>query len=231
MNERKGPIPGRSRPGSRPSWIPVVGVLAVVASGLVGWRLLRPSREHHPALPPGLETVGQRPSGPPAPIPEAWAEARAQVAETMKTAPEKLSPNAPLEPFDREEFQNDPAAYLARIEPSRCFQTAKPGPEAVALDVGSPLRTHVVTGDATLLWVKTLPRAPVTFTVFGGGFFKENGVGTVSVRADANGLAGAHYMADAGIVGDVSVIAGSPVAVGTQRFFIRIDQSVVTAKL
>ncbi len=91
------------------------------------------------------------------------------------------------------------------------------------LDAAGPLRTRVVWGTEVILWIKTLPGAPVTFTVFGGGYFKENGVGTISVRADARGLAGAHYTADAGIFGNVSVVAASPVAAGTQRFSVSVE--------
>jgi hypothetical protein len=68
-----------------------------------------------------------------------------------------------------------------------------------------------------------LPDAPVTYTTFGGGTFKENGIGSVSVRADGRGLASAHYSADRGIDGDVTVVAGSPSAVGNQRFFVHVE--------
>jgi hypothetical protein len=169
-------------------------------------------------------TVGQTPRPPDeVHIPDAWKRARAQIAETMKTAPQSLSPGARLEPFDEASFEHDPEAYLSRIEPSRCYQTAKPGPDTPVLEAVSPLRTNVAWRNAIPLWVKTVPNAPATFTVFGGGYFADNGVGTVSVRADARGLAAAHFTADPGITGDVSVIVASPLAAGTQRFYIRVQ--------
>jgi hypothetical protein len=141
----------------------------------------------------------------------------------MKMDPQRLSPHAGVAPFDAEAFERDPDAYLSRIEPARCYQTAKPGPDVPPLDVGGSLRAQVTWGDAVVLWTRTVPRAPVTFTAFQGGYFKENGVASVTVRADAQGLASAHYAVDAGITGDVNVIAGSPVAVGAQRFFITVN--------
>jgi hypothetical protein len=204
------------------------GAAVAVLGG--AWLLFSPSPKR-PTLrpPPDVQTVGQPNRSPTAEVeavPAAWVQARAQVAETMKTAPERLSPTGKVEPFDKDSFEHDPEAYLSRIEPARCFQTAKPGPKVPILDVGSPLRTQVTQGDAAILWAKAVPNAPVTFTAFGGGYFKENGVSTVSVRADARGLASAKYTADVGITGDVSVVVGSPLSAGNQRFFIRVDPSV-----
>src|SRR5262249_23940021 len=116
-------------------------------------------------------------------------------------------------------------AYLARVEPARCFQTAKPGAEVAPLEVASPLRTKVAWGDAAVLWVKTVPNSPVTFTAFQGGIFKENGVGSVSVRSDARGLAAAHSPACPGISGDVTAAAGSPLAPGTHRSLTPVQPS------
>jgi hypothetical protein len=147
------------------------------------------------------------------------------VAQVMKANPQRLSPHAHVEPFDQSSFEHDPEAYLSKVVPARCFQTAKPGPDVVPLEVAGVLRTEVTPGTSTILWVKTVPKAPVTYTVFGGGYFTENGVGTVSIRADARGLAGVHYTADPGINGDISVIAGSPLAAGTQRFYVHINET------
>jgi hypothetical protein len=204
-------------------WSAAAGVGALVL-GAGAWLALRsPPPGHRARLPEGVVTVGQTPRPRvEAQIPDTWQKARAQVAETMKTAPERLSPGARLEPFDKAGFEHDPEAYLSRIEPARCYQSAKPGPDTPVLDAVSPLRTSVTWRNATALWVKTVPNAPATFTAFGGGYFTDNGVGTVSVRADARGLAVAHFTADPGIAGDVSVIVASPVAAGTQRFYIRV---------
>ncbi len=209
---------------------PLIWLLAgtlILVSGAGAWKMLRrPTHKHHAAPPPSdVVSVGQTRPRPSTEIPDAWKRARAQVALTMKTEPQKLSPTGRPEPFNQAAFEHDPEAYLSRIEPGRCFQTARPVPGAFPLGAAVPLRKEVVVNDATLLMVKTLPNAPVTFTIFEGGYFKENGVNSVTVRADGRGLAQAHYAADPGTSGDVSVVAGSPVAVGNQRFFIRVNPS------
>jgi len=158
-----------------------------------------------------------------------YAKTRAEVKHLMTTAPDSLSPTASIPPFNKDAFAFAPEKYLSEIVPARCFQVARPGADAPVLEVGSPLRTKVSWGNAVPLWVKSVPNAPVTFTVFGGGYLAENGVATVSLRADARGLVAAHYVAGPGITGDVTVVAGSPLTSGTQRFFIRVETT--SAKL
>jgi hypothetical protein len=53
--------------------------------------------------------------------------------------------------------------------------------------------------------------------------FTENGVGTRTVQADARGLAEVHFTADSDTTGDVTVIAGSPLTAGNQRFLVRVN--------
>jgi hypothetical protein len=72
--------------------------------------------------------------------------------------------------------------------------------------------------------VKGEPGAPVTFTAFDGGEFKENGLASVTIRADGRGLAGAHFIATPGIEGDLTIVAGSPLSSGVQRFVLRVTR-------
>jgi hypothetical protein len=154
------------------------------------------------------------------------------VIRQLREEPNSLSTTAALPPFDQGAFDRDPQEYLARVEPARCFQTAKPGPEAMPLQAQSQNRAAIPQGVPQPLWVKTTPNAPVTFTAFDGGEFKENGLPSVTVQADARGLASAHFFAPRGVEGDVNIVAGSPLASGVQRFLLRIvDQAQQPASL
>jgi hypothetical protein len=161
--------------------------------------------------------------------PERAAQA---VRETLRTSPELLSTTAALPPFDQADFEANPKEYLAQVVPARCMQTAAPGAEVPALQMQSQGRAAIATGDVAPLWVKAVDGAPVTFTTFDGGSFKENGLTSVTVQANANGLAVAHYTAGPGIGGDVNIVAGSPLSSGTQHFFIRVGgtQAVAAAE-
>jgi hypothetical protein len=188
----------------------LVALLLAALGGLgtLGWRSLahrgsRPSRGEATtttAAPAKRLQTGVAPRF----DPSARERAAAVVRETLKTAPARLSTTAALPPFDKQAYDADPQAYLSRVEPARCFQTAAPSAEE------------------TPLWVKGLPGAPVTFTTFDGGAFKENGLPSVTVQADGRGLAVAHFTAGKGIGGDVSIVAGSPLSMGVQRFVIRV---------
>jgi hypothetical protein len=151
------------------------------------------------------------------------------VAETLRTSPELLSTTAALPPFDLAEFEAHPKEYLAQVIPARAMQTAEPAADVPALRMQSQARAAIATGEVAPLWVKGEPGAPVTFTTFDGGTFKENGLTSVTVQANANGLAVAHYTAGPGIGGDINIVAGSPLSSGTQRFFIRVGGTTVAA--
>jgi hypothetical protein len=203
-----------------PAW--VVAALIVAGAGALAMR----GRGHHRAMRPSRATEEARAEAMRAApttetVPETWTKARAKVADMLRTEPERLSPHAAARPFDQASFDNDPEAYLSEIEPSRCYQTATPGQEVPRLSAPSGLRTELSGDEPAILWIVTAPNAPVTYTAFTGGFFTENGISSVSVRADARGLASAHFRADRGAEGDLMVIAGSPLASGMQQFRIR----------
>jgi hypothetical protein len=121
-----------------------------------------------------------------------------------------------------EAFERNPKAYLATVEPTRCFHTAEPGAEVPFLESKTAGRGNVTAGGAVPLWVRTVPNAPVTFTAFDGGEFKENGLSSVTVQADGRGMAVANFVATDKVAGELTVIAGSPLASGTQRFSLRV---------
>jgi hypothetical protein len=202
-------------------------VLATGALGLLGWLLLSGRSGSTPVERSQAASERRLPARAalgPAPAldhtaPERAAEA---VAQALRAAPDRLSTTAALPPFDRAAFAANPRQYLARVEPARCFQTAAPGRDVVALQTAVPARAAVTRGVDHPLWVKTAPGAPVTFTAFDGGAFKENGLPSVTVQANANGLAVARFTAPRGVDGDLNIVAGSPLAAGVQRFFLRV---------
>jgi hypothetical protein len=154
--------------------------------------------------------------------PGTHARAAENVRAALKDGPNLLSTTAAVPPFDRAAFERDPSSYLAKVVPARCFQTAEPGPETAPLETKSPARTVVPAGGVAPLWVRSAPDAPVTFTAFDGGEFKENGLASITVRADGRGLASAHFVATPGIEGDLTIVAGSPLNSGVQRFVFRV---------
>jgi hypothetical protein len=144
------------------------------------------------------------------------------MATIQRNDPERLSTTAVLEPFAPAEFVKDPNAYLSRVEPARCFQTAEPGQHTPRLEAVSAARTEVPSGGAVRLEVKGVPLAPVTFTTFDGGHFKENGLPSITVRAESSGKASVHYVASPGVSGDVAVVVGSPLTSGNQDFLLSV---------
>jgi hypothetical protein len=125
----------------------------------------------------------------------------------------------PFDLFDLREFEADPESYLGTVEPGRCFQTAQAkGPDDVRLKLTSSAFVTISRGETAVQKVKGAPRAPVTFTSFNGGVFEESKLGSVTVRADAEGLAEARFSVGAGIAGNLRIQVGSPLAVGTSWF-------------
>jgi hypothetical protein len=135
--------------------------------------------------------------------------------------PERLSPVVAPRPFDRGAFRADPEAYLGVVEPGRCFQTERePNADSVHLRALSSLTPSSDEDGLVALSVETAPAAPVTFTSFGPGYFRENTLNSVSLRADAGGRAVAHYVVAKGASATVPVLVGSPEAVGNQTFLV-----------
>jgi hypothetical protein len=153
------------------------------------------------------------------------APGAASVVEALHQGkhPERLSPVFAPTPFDAHAFAQNPQAYLSIIEPGRVFITAQPGPGIPVLTAESPLEQRVVQGEAIELVVRTAASAPVSFTSLDLGIFVENTLAAISVQADAQGIARVHLRAAPGTVGEVSTLAGSPLAAGQVRFLMIVD--------
>lgn len=132
------------------------------------------------------------------------------------------SPLSAPERFDLEQFRSKPEEYLAKVEPSRVFQTAEAsGPGSVYLMPVSRLRISVRASERVVVAVKGAPAAPVTFTALDGGTFAENRQSSITLLANAAGSVQATFVGGAAR-GDLVVLVGSPLAVGNQRFYIRV---------
>lgn len=153
------------------------------------------------------------------------APGAASVVEALRTGkhPERLSIAFKSTPFDPEAFAKDPEAYLSVIEPGRVFAVAQPGPTVPRLTALVAQRQEVVQGGQVELVVRTAPLAPVSFTSLDLGIFAENTLAAITVRADAEGIARAHLQARPGTVGEVSTLAGSPMAAGQIRFLLVVN--------
>lgn len=144
----------------------------------------------------------------------------ASVAEAIRTGahPERLTPHVLPAPFDRAAYAKDPAAYLAVVQPGRCYQMADTGPGVPSLITVSPSAAATGRDGSIPLTVRTLPRAPVTFTTFDLGAFANNQIST-TVQADDDGVATALWRPTPGTDNHVTVLAASPV-VSEQAHFV-----------
>jgi hypothetical protein len=149
------------------------------------------------------------------------------VVEALKSGnqPQRLSTLFASETFDREKYEKDPDAYLKVSEPARVFECAQPGPEVPAMRAASDTLVRLAKRDETTLSVAAAPSAPVTFTSFDLGSFKESKLPTVTVKANEKGMATVTFVASAGAVNDVHILAGSPMASGQARFTVVIEDA------
>ena len=125
-------------------------------------------------------------------------------------------------PFDVRAWAQDPDAYLAVIEPSRIFQTARPGRGVPATQVDGPGWVQVAPGETITIRIRTAPDAPLSFLSNGLGAFA-NGLTAVTLRSDAQGLVEVPWTAIRGTTADVSVVAASPLATGQALLLITVE--------
>lgn len=163
--------------------------------------------------PPPLESAPPAPTGPTAKI---LADAHRTGQDAEATSP-LLAPA----PFDEKAFSQDPAPYLQRSVPGRVFQTAQPGPSVPVLGARGPATHEIAHGGACELAVRAPAGAPVTFTTFDLGLF-DNGLASITVQANAEGVATARFSAVGEVAGDIHLLAGSPMASGQVKFLVGV---------
>lgn len=154
------------------------------------------------------------------------------VVEALKTGknPERISSLVLPKPFDKASYLANPEGYLNVVEPGRIWQVAQPGK-------GVPRLTYLVErfqtieqGQSVTLKVKAVKDAPVTFTSFDLGSF-HNLLTSVTVKADANGMAQAIFTGTPGTIDNVNILAGSPMTSGQLRFTVDVQPPRKTAPL
>lgn len=124
--------------------------------------------------------------------------------------------NALVPVRDGASFATNEAAYLAAVVPGRIWDTLAPGSGVPVLQAVGSRYIEVAAGGTATLSVKTVAGKPATFHCYGGGTFS-NGKNTISVKADASGVAIATIAPN----GQCPVVVGSLAASGVIRFILR----------
>ena len=162
----------------------------------------------------------------PGPLPRIAGDLNPEVAKVVEALrsgenPERLSVLAKPDSFDREAYESDPEEYLSTPEPGRVWQALQPGEGVPHLGITDAASYAIVQGETVPLKVTAIPGAPVTFTSLDLGEF-QNRLTTVTVAADADGLAVARFTGTSGTIGSVNVLAASPMTAGQARFRISV---------
>lgn len=131
--------------------------------------------------------------------------------------PERVNPFLSPPRFDLQAYRTDPEAYLSIVEPGRVWQSAQPADGVPVIRRISPRKHTLRQGESVRLQVKVAPNAPVTFTAFDLGAF-DNGLTSISVAANADGIAEAAYTATPGTIALGNILASSPLASGRTKF-------------
>ena len=135
--------------------------------------------------------------------------------------PERLTSSVKPKPFNKAEYDANPKAYLDVCEPGRIWDVAEPGPGVKQIDAKTDTVVDMKPGETVTLRVIAIPLAPVTFTSFDWGEF-ENRLTSITVQADARGIASARFTATPGTIGQVDILAASPLTSGQVKFHVDI---------
>ena len=126
------------------------------------------------------------------------------------------------EPFDRDAYVKDPAAYLTLTRPARVFQSAQPSEDVDPISSNTEFYQEILQGESVVLEVKAEPKMPVTFHTQQLGEF-DNRLKTITVEASEEGIARASYRAVSGVAGLINVMAASPVNSGQLKYIINVN--------
>lgn len=153
------------------------------------------------------------------------------VAEAIQTKshPERVSTLIHPAAFNAQAYEADPASYLNTAEPGRVFQPAQPGPGVKQLTTLSPYLQTVEQGQAVSLKVLAPAGAPVTFTSFDLGEFS-NRLTTITVKADAEGVAEAEFTGTPGTIERVNILAASPLTAGQAKYVVHVTLPEAAAR-
>jgi hypothetical protein len=144
-------------------------------------------------------------------------------AVRSKTNPERLSVMIAPKPFDAEAYKADPKKYLNTVEPGRAFQPLQPGEGVPILKPVSPAFVQIPQNGSAPLRVQTTPNGVATFTSFDLGRFS-NQLTSITVQADAQGIAETTFFGAPGTIEDVHIVCASPMTSGTIRFTVNVTK-------
>ena len=119
------------------------------------------------------------------------------------------------------------AHYLDVADPSRIHLRAPAGPDLRApagvtrITAKSPSFIEVQPRSRTTLAVQATPHAPVTFLAYDRGAFT-NGMSTITVQANQQGLAQADYTITTGTTLDCMIKVTSPLTSGQIDFLLTV---------
>ena len=133
---------------------------------------------------------------------------------------------AEADAFDQDKYESDEdyrSAYLNSPQPSRVFQTAQPGPGVPRMRRMTAPYQEAPQGKKTPLRVQAAPGAPVTFTSFDLGRF-ENELTSITVEADATGVAEVKFWGPPGTIDDVNILAASPMTSGQVKLVVHVTR-------
>jgi len=138
--------------------------------------------------------------------------------------PERISALIQPKAFDARAYAENPEAYLNVVEPGRVFQPAQPKEGVPRIRSLSPRLQRVEQGNRVVLRVQAPAAMPVTFTSFDLGRFAENKLTSITVAANARGVAEVNFEATAGTIEDVNILAASPSASGQVKFVVNVSK-------
>lgn len=147
------------------------------------------------------------------------------IAAEDRTFPERLSPTVMPARFDADTYRSNPQAYLDVVEPGRIWQSAQPEMGVQPIAKVSKARHQIKQKESVRLSVKVEPQAPVTFTSFDLGIF-QNSLPSITVAANAQGIAEVAFTGTVGTEHDVNILAASPMNSGQAKFLVNITPPI-----
>jgi hypothetical protein len=189
-----------------------------------------PAQKSQAAAAAPVSDYGHTPETPKELLANPQAQSNLEALKDPTKFPERLNPMIAGAPFDAARWANDPAykaAYLAVAEPSRGFAGSK-DPKAPRLERVSAMNPIVAQDEKIELSVRASPGAPVSFFSPHLNRF-ENGLTSITVVADAQGLATVTMEGVPGTIGPTDVVASSPLNSGSVTIKVETTQANVQA--
>lgn len=133
----------------------------------------------------------------------------------------RLTPFVAAPKFDEQQFLEDPEAYANEVVPGRIFDILPASPDTPSIRRVGSARFEVIQGESVILRAQSEALRPVTF--YSGKFGRFNdGLSTITVIADEDGVAEVRFMTTPGMMGDVDIVATSPVRSGRARYVVEV---------